>query len=112
MVVDDAGASPLFSADEAHEDGQRVVDLASELDLAGRAAVSSVIRGSGAAGTSAQLDLSDLTFASCTGVGGIVDGRNVVFDNGGTVTAGHAHGVVALVLELTGMTALLAHVIV
>ncbi len=54
-----------------------------------------------------ELDLAGLSFLDCAGIGTLVDDRNRLHRGGGDLTAHSATNGVAMVLDATGVGALL-----
>lgn len=98
---------PFLTACVATEGDRRVVRPAGELDVAGREVVRAACLHPDAPGPVVEVDLAGLRFLDCSGVGALLEARSRLVERGGALTARHAAGVVALVLDVTGVGALL-----
>lgn len=97
-----------FEARTSTEAGRVVVTLTGECDLAVRDELEAALH---AAVTSAQIvivDLAALTFLDSSGVHGLVTAHRTARDRGGQLSVVNPSGVVAVVLEVTGVDALLS----
>ncbi|MFC4999446.1 STAS domain-containing protein [Dactylosporangium cerinum] len=82
--------------------------LSGEIDLSVRDELRSVVDTVIAAAPGVtNLDLHDLTFLDCSGIGVFVRAYNGAQRHGHTLTISRPHGIVRRVLELTGVLALL-----
>ena len=85
-----------------------VLVLTGELDIATidqlRAAVGEVLS---AAGRSLELDLAEITFLDSSGLGVLVELRNLLRERGGSLTIGAASRPAVRVIEMAGLSAAL-----
>jgi anti-sigma B factor antagonist len=98
-----------FEAKTSTEDGRLVVSLSGECDLTVRAELAAVL--ARAVGRSAVVivDLADLAFLDSSGIHELVTAYHAARDREGHLYLRKASGVVATVLELTGVDKLLGH---
>jgi anti-sigma B factor antagonist len=83
--------------------GLAVVALGGELDLADTSAVASHLIAAAAACNSIVVDLSDLAFISCGGLGILLRTQKMTRALGGELLLVAPHGRVRAVLEVTGL---------
>lgn len=96
-----------FEAKTSLEPGRAVVALAGECDLASRDELTSVLLAAVAAAQVVVVDLGGLTFLDSTGVHGLVTAHHAARQGGGRLYLVNAAGMVAGVLDLTGIGDLL-----
>jgi anti-sigma B factor antagonist len=89
-------------------DGQRAdVVLSGECDLAAREDCITVLMGAVGAAPSVVVDLGRLTFLDSSGVHALVTAHRAAVERGGWLSVANAGGMVAHVLEITGVGGLL-----
>jgi anti-anti-sigma factor len=84
-----------------------VVALAGECDLAARDALTSALLAAVDGAGIVFVDLADLEFLDSSGVHGLIAGHHAAVQRGGRLYVVNAGGVVAQVLDLTGVGELL-----
>jgi anti-anti-sigma factor len=94
----------MFSHQECNESGGRRLALSGELDLSVREEVRGILASPG----NTSVDLRDLTFLDCSGIGELIHAYTNALRRGSRLTVSGAYGEVRWVLELTGVLALLA----
>ncbi|MFF5228107.1 STAS domain-containing protein [Dactylosporangium sp. NPDC000521] len=98
----------LFEAKTSVTDGRAVVSLAGECDLTSRDELTAVLLAAVDLAPLVVVDLAGLRFIDSSGVHALVAGYHAAQRQGRTLLAVNAAGVVAHVLEMTGVGALLA----
>ncbi len=87
------------------EDATTSLYLRGDLDLAAhtalRKAIEEALRAAG--NTAVTVDLTDVTFLDCTGIGALVHGRRVAKDLGRAYRIQNARGLPMTMLHLTGV---------
>jgi anti-sigma B factor antagonist len=96
-----------FEAKRSDESGATVVALAGECDLSVRDELAGVLLASVAGSRMVVVDLSGLTFLDSSGVHTLVMAHQAALREGGKLYAVGAVGVVADLLDLTGVADLL-----
>ena len=99
---------PHFEAHTSALDGRAVVSLAGECDLAARGELVAALRAALDGSQAVTVDLSKLSFLDSSGIHELVRAHHVAVSNGGALHATGASGVVAEVLEITGVGRLLS----
>ena len=87
--------------------GHLVVALAGECDLAAREALTSALLDAVKVADTVYVDLADLRFLDSSGLHGLIEGYHAAAARGGGLYVVNAAGVVAQVLDLTGVAELL-----
>jgi anti-sigma B factor antagonist len=95
-----------FAFEVVDVDDVHVVSLHGQLDLANADRVRDAIIG--AAGSTVVVDLSDLQFLDSSGIAALLSARSQITQSGRAFELRGAHGVVRRVLEVTGLSFLLA----
>ncbi|GAA1833265.1 hypothetical protein GCM10009682_59580 [Luedemannella flava] len=96
-----------FEARTSTKAGRVVVALAGECDLAARDQLVAALREALDAGSTVTVDLSGLSFLDSSGIHELVSAHRTATRNGGALHVTGASGVVAQVLDLTGVAGLL-----
>lgn len=96
-----------FEATTSLQPGRVVVALAGECDLAARDELTATLLAAVDAAQTVVVDLGGLTFLDSSGVHGLVTAHHAARQEGGKLYLINAAGVVANVLELTGIGELL-----
>lgn len=82
--------------------------LCGEIDLASRSCLLGALRSAIRRTTGVlEVDLHEVTFLDCAGVGALVEGCQVAARAGLTLNVTHAYGIVRTVLDLGGVLSLL-----
>jgi anti-anti-sigma factor len=104
-VVAEPGGGPMgqFEATTSAESGRVVVALSGECDLLVQTELTDVLLAAAGAAPVVLVDLEALTFLDSSGIHGLVTAYQAVLDQGGQFYLANATGVVADVLELTGV---------
>jgi anti-anti-sigma factor len=97
-----------FAARTSGGPDQVVVALVGECDLSVREDLTSALLAAVGQAPRVVVDLSDLTFLDSSGVHALLIAHQAAGARGGQVSVVHARGVVADVLDLTGLGELLA----
>src|SRR4051812_18946900 len=97
-----------FEAHTSALDGRAVVSLAGECDLAAREKLVAALRAALDESRTITVDLSKLSFLDSSGIHELVTAHHVAVRNGGALHATGASGVVAEVLDITGVGQLLS----
>lgn len=97
-----------FEARTSTTSGRVVVALAGECDLAARDQLTAALRAALDAGGPVTVDLSGLSFLDSSGIHELISAHRTAVRNGGALYATGASGVVAEVLNLTGVAGLLS----
>ena len=98
---------PTFEARTSAQPGRCVVALAGECDLAVRDELTSALLRAVETAPVVEVDLDELRFIDSTGVHALVTAYHAAQRGGTSVYVANARGVVAQVLEVTGVGALL-----
>ncbi|MCM0677834.1 STAS domain-containing protein [Micromonospora phytophila] len=96
-----------FETRTSNEDGRTVVRLAGECDLAARDELTSVLMAAVAGANIVVVDMGGLTFLDSTGIHGLVTAHHAARRAGGRLYLVNATGMVANVLDITGVGELL-----
>ncbi len=96
-----------FEATRSDESGTAVVALAGEGDMSVRDELSAVLLTAVAGSPAVVVDLSGLTFLDSSGIHALVMAHQAALRDGGRLYAVDAAGVVADLLDLTGVADLL-----
>lgn len=96
-----------FAAETIEEDGLVRVVLAGECDLAVCAQLDEVLSAALSHAPIVVVDLAALAFLDSSGVHGLITAHHAALKKGGRLVAVNARGVVATVLDLTGVGRLL-----
>ena len=96
-----------FEARTSSGDGRVTVVLSGECDLAVREELIAVLTEAARSAPVVVVDLGGLTFMDSSGIHGLVTAHRSARDGGGCLYAVNATGVVAQVLDLTGVGELL-----
>jgi anti-anti-sigma factor len=96
-----------FGTTTSVEAGRVVVALAGECDIAARDELTSVLLAAVGSARIVFVDLAELRFLDSSGVHGLVAGHRAAIERGGRLYVVNAAGVVAAVLDLTGVGELL-----
>lgn len=96
-----------FEAKTTTEDGRVIVTLAGECDRDVRDEMASVLQTAVRSSRPVYVDVAGLTFLDSSGVHGLVTAHHEALDLGGRLYVINARGMVATVLDLTGIGALL-----
>jgi anti-anti-sigma factor len=96
-----------FETRTSSEDGRVTVVLSGECDLAVREELIAVLLDAARSAPVVIVDLGGLTFMDSSGIHGLVAAHRSLRDDGGCLYAINATGVVAQVLDLTGVGELL-----
>ena len=95
-----------FAFEAVHGDDVHVISLHGELDLANAARVREALVE--VAGSTVVVDLADLSFLDSSGIAALLGARKRILAAGHEIEMRGAQGMVRRVLELTGLTHLLA----
>jgi anti-sigma B factor antagonist len=95
-----------FAFDVSDVAGDHVVSLHGQLDLVDADRVRDALIG--IAGSTVVVDLADLQFLDSSGIAGLLQARKQIIEGGNGFQMRNAHGIVLRVLEVTGLTHLLA----
>jgi anti-sigma B factor antagonist len=91
-----------------HRGGVIRLALAGEVDLKAREQLRETLLATAVAPTTlVYVDLADTRFLDCSGIGALVAGHNAAMAAGCRFRVGHARGIVARVLDVTGVATLL-----
>jgi len=96
-----------FEARTSAEAGQTTVALVGECDLAARDALTSALLAAVEDTEVVVVDLAELRFLDSSGVHGLIVGHHAAVQRGGRLYVVNARGIVAQVLDLTGVGELL-----
>jgi anti-sigma B factor antagonist len=96
-----------FEVKTTTEPDRVVVTLSGECDLAVRDELEAALREAVQRSPVVMIDLGSLTFMDSSGIHGLVTAHHAALERGGRVLLRRAHGVVADVLTLTGVSELL-----
>jgi anti-sigma B factor antagonist len=97
-----------FELRTSAEAGQAVVALAGECDLAARDALTAALLAAVDGSDVVVVDLTELRFLDSSGLHGLIAGYHAAVERGGRLHVVNAGGVVARLLDLTGVGELLA----
>lgn len=98
----------LFEARTSTSDGRALVSLVGECDLNSRDELTTVLLAAVASAPVTVVDLAGLRFIDSSGVHGLVTGHHAAQRQGHRLHVVNACGLVAQVLDLTGIGGLLA----
>lgn len=98
----------LFEVKTSAEDGRAVVTLAGECDLTVRDALTTALLAAVDSAPVIVVDLAELRFIDSSGVHSLITGHHAAQRQGRRLQVVNARGTVARVLEMTGVSELLA----
>jgi anti-sigma B factor antagonist len=101
------GSMAQFEARTATEAGRAVVALAGDCDLEVRDELTSVLLAAVGSALTVFVDLTEVRFLDSSGLHALIAGHHAAVERGGRLCVVNATGVVARVLELTGVGELL-----
>jgi len=96
----------MFEAVSARHDGEVVISLRGELDVATEPAFRAELDAVVAAPCRVVVDMSDLEFMDSSGLSTLVRARQQLLGEGGELVVRHPSGIVRRVLEVSGLTVL------
>lgn len=100
-------ATSLGTDEEAGADGERIVRLRGELDIANAAELEALLVRARPRGQRVVLDLAELRFMDSTGLRALLSGRTAAREGGWELTLDNVHRNVARLFELAGVHDLL-----
>jgi anti-sigma B factor antagonist len=108
IILSTLGPGGFTMAETRHRGGMTRIALSGDVDLLAREPLrKSLLAASATSTRQLVVDLTVTRFLDCSGIGALVAGRNAAVAAGCRFRVVHAHGIVARVLDITGLTALL-----